>query len=103
MIATSRTPIPAGSTSTRSLFNLFSLDLSGPLGSGPILGMGADVLPQFSYGFPFHNILPNVVTTFYVPIARVPGIAGVRYSSVMVDFANGSYQQGTLRELLLAP
>ncbi|MCB9831484.1 MAG: VCBS repeat-containing protein [Planctomycetes bacterium] len=95
--------IPLGSTSTRSLFNLFSLDLSGPLGSGPILGMGADVLPQFSYGFPFHNILPNVVTTFYVPIARVPGIAGVRYSSVMVDFANGSYQQGTLRELLLAP
>ncbi len=94
--------IPAGSTGTRTLFNLFSVNPGIPVGSGPFIGMAADIIPQFSLGFPYRVDLPNAGQTFFVPAQLPPNtMAVIQNRAVMVDFSASYFELTPIIELTL--
>ncbi len=79
--------VPVHSGNFRRLYNLFSLDLSQPLGAGPILGMPRDIIGQFAAGAPFNNVIGINQTSFsfFIPPVVVNLGLDVRTMSIAVD------------------
>ncbi|MFT7619855.1 MAG: hypothetical protein ACI97A_003512 [Planctomycetota bacterium] len=94
--------IPLGSTSSRTLFNLFSVNQGIAVGSGSFIGLGNDVLPQFSLGYPYNVDLSNAATNFFVPVQLPPNtMATIHTRSIVVDFSTGEFSMTPIIELIL--
>lgn len=94
--------IPLGSTGSRTIFNLFSVNQGIAVGTGPFIGLGNDVLPQFSLGAPYNVNLSNAATTFFIPVQLPPNtMATIHTRSIAVDFSTGEFQMTPIVELIL--
>ncbi|MEE9394087.1 MAG: VCBS repeat-containing protein [Planctomycetota bacterium] len=97
--------IPVHSGNFRTLYNLISLDLTQPIGSGPILGMPGDVVGQFNVGPPFKTFLaPNVdeYVFFIPPVVAALGL-DVRTMSIAIDAGTGNIDLTEITDTLANP
>lgn len=94
--------IPLGSGASRSVYNLFSVNPTFNIGDGPFIGLGNDVIPQFSWGFPYAIDLPNTVDSINVPVQLPLSLQAVIHGrAIMADFNNNNIQLGPIFETII--
>lgn len=92
-----------GVDANTDFYNVFSLNTSGPIGSGPIAGVGGDALQHFLYpaGTPFFHPFADAMGNYSLTFAPGSLPTGVTYDLVTFGRVQGTWVASPVTRLTL--